>query len=441
MNKILKRDEFINEVYNPMMEEKEYKELQSINEGLLKTLFGMVKGLFKKDWDSIKCDSPDILNAYREMDEELTGYSIMKMSKKDQCNQIRQALVDFACDWYDMKMNHAKEAESDPKPAKSMKFKDDTLKENLAACEKKIKDVAGDDAQMAKWADTLLTGMKTVINKSILKNIEDEETKKKIEQELNDQKKKQDEENKLMEKWQNEQLKKVQDERKKLISDTGVNADTISDDLLGDKAIQNICGDFDKIRKEEDANKKLDAIKNDKMLGFSGIYSDDDYKNELFKTAYALTDSFYTKLADNKEADKFKQTPGQSVLAMCIAVNSFIKNCVFDVSDYGKQLPLMAKCAILSNGVVSYNLPLNAAALKDMNDKNAGNYFTDTVKEIVSGKLKDANKKTIELPKTFAQNSKTLFNKIKDEAKKLKEQADKDYNTELERKFKKANNK
>ena len=52
MYKIYKRDEFINEVYNPMIEQKEYQELEAINEGLLKTLFGAAKSLFKKDWST-----------------------------------------------------------------------------------------------------------------------------------------------------------------------------------------------------------------------------------------------------------------------------------------------------------------------------------------------------------------------------------------------------
>ena len=49
MDKILKRDDFI-----ILMEQKEYENLVSVNEGLLKNLFGVVKNLFKKDWDRAK---------------------------------------------------------------------------------------------------------------------------------------------------------------------------------------------------------------------------------------------------------------------------------------------------------------------------------------------------------------------------------------------------
>ena len=120
---------------------------------------------------------------------------------------------------------------------------------------------------------------------------------------------------------------------------------------------------------------------------------------------------------------KFAETPGQSVQAMCISVNAFIKNCVYGGTDYGDTLPLMAKCAVISNGLVSYNLPLN-----DKTGDEAGNYFTDIVKIITDGQLKDTEGKEIELPQDFKKNSSTLLNKIIDEAKKIKEQSDKDYN-------------
>ena len=177
MYKIYKRDEFITEVYNPMVEQKKYQELETVNEGLLKDLFGAVKNMFKKDWSTIKGD-PGIIKVYKEMDDSLTGFSLMKLSKKDTCNQIRQALVDFACDWYDMKMNHAKKAERDPKPAKTMEFKDETLKSNLETLQDKIKMIANGDEQMQKWADLLLNDMKVIINRAIINDINDEETKK-----------------------------------------------------------------------------------------------------------------------------------------------------------------------------------------------------------------------------------------------------------------------
>ena len=429
MNKILKRDDFINEIYIPIKEQKEYTELISINEGLLKNLFGMVKNMFKKDWESIKGDA-EIIKIYKEIDDNLTGFSIMKLSKKDQCNKIRQELVDFACDWYDYKMNNAKENDTDPKPAVSMKFKNDTLKSNFEATQDKIKNITDGDEQMQKWADILMNEMKLVINRSILADIHNEEAKKELEQKIEEDKKKQaelEEINKKMEKWQNGELKKVQDERKRLISDT--KSTPIPDDLLGDKAIQNLCGEFDQIRRAKQNKKNsVNLFKNNKSLGFKSIFTNDDYNKKEFATAYELMDSFYTALGANDVMKKFNETPGQSVQAMCISVNAFIKNCLYGGTDYGDELPLMAKCAVISNGLVSYNLPLN-----DKTGDDAGNYFTDIVKIITDGQFKDTKGKKIKLPDDFKKNSETLLNKIISEAKKIKEQADKNYNESIKK--------
>lgn len=424
MNKILKRDDFINEVYNPMMEQKKYEELVSVNESLLKTLFGMVKNMFKKDWASIKCDDPEIIRIYKELDDNLTGFSTMKLSKKDQCNKIRQELVDFACDWYDYKMNHAKDNDADPKPAVSMKFKDDTLKSNFESVKDKIKSIANGDEQMQKWADILMNDMKVVINRSILEDIKDEEAKKELEKQIQEDLKDPEKVNKMMEEWQNEQLTKIQKERESLISD--VEASPMPSDLLGDKAIQNICGEFDKIRKSKE---KSELFKKDETLGLKSIYTDDDYTDKKkFDTAYKLMDSFYTTLNADDVMKKFSETPGQSVQAMCISINSFIKNCLYGGTDYGDELPLMAKCAVISNGLVSYNLPLN-----DKTGDEAGNYFTDIVKIITDGQFEDTKGKVIKLPDDFKKNSETLLNKIISEAKKIKEQADKDYNETIKK--------
>ena len=425
MNKILKRDDFIKDIYTPMLEEKEYDELVSINEGLFKNLFGMAKNLFKKDWDSIKGD-PGIVDAYRELDNRLTGYSIMKLAKKDVCNKIRQELVNFACDWYDMKMNKAKEDDTDPIPAKSMKFKNDTLKENIESMEKRIKDIAGNDEQMLKWANILKEGMKTVINRAIIDDINDEKIKKETEEKINKQIEELKKENKLMEDFQNEKLKEIQKERQKLI--LGTKSKPIKEDLLGDKAIQNLCSAFDIIRNTKDVEARNGKMKQDSTFGFKTIFNDEDYKKPEFKTAYELIDSFYTALGARDVMEKFNETPAQSVQAMCIAINAFIKNCVYGGTDYGKNLSLMAKCAVISDGTVSYNLPLN-----DKTGNDAGNYFTDIAKIITDGQMKNAKGKTIKLNDDFKKNASTLFNKIKNEAKKLKEDADKKYNDELEK--------
>ena len=425
MDKILKRDDFI-----ILMEQKEYENLVSVNEGLLKNLFGVVKNLFKKDWATIKGDS-QIIRVYKELDDNLSGFTMMKMSKKGECNKIRQELVDFACDWYDLKMNKAKEDGTDPKPAKSMKFKNDTLRENIESMEKRIKDIAKDDEQMLKWANTLKEGMKTVINRSILEDMKDEEAKKELETKIAEDMKKQEEINKVMEKWQNDQLKEIQSEREKLISNT--KSTPIDANLSGDKAIQNFYDEFDKIkndRKNAKASKKntFDPLRKDTMLGFQSIFTDEDFKNKLFKTTYTILDVFYSSLNKNDVIKKFQEVPSQSVQAMCISINSFVKSSVYGDDSYkNTTLPLMAKCAVISDGIVSYNLPLNCKTGDD-----AGNYFTDIVGMISRQEFKkDTDNKDITYPDDFKTNADKIFKEIIAEAKKLKEDSDKKDNEQL----------
>ena len=425
MDKILKRDDFI-----ILMEQREYENLVSVNEGLLKSLFGIAKNLFKKDWAAIKGDS-QIIKVYKELDDNLSGFTMMKMSKKGECNKIRQELVDFACDWYDLKMNKAKEDGTDPKPAKSMKFKNDTLRENIESMEKRIKDIAKDDEQMLKWANTLKEGMKTVINRSILEDMKDEEAKKELEAKIAEDMKKQEEINKVMEKWQNDQLKEIQTEREKLISNT--KSTPIDANLSGDKAIQNFYDEFDKIkndRKNAKASKKntFDPLRKDTMLGFQSIFTDEDFKNKLFKTTYTILDVFYSSLNKNDVIKKFQEVPSQSVQAMCISINSFVKSSVYGDDSYkNTTLPLMAKCAVISDGIVSYNLPLN-----DKTGDDAGNYFTDIVGMISRQEFKkDTDNKDITYPDDFKTNADKIFKEIITEAKKLKEDSDKKYNKQL----------
>ena len=425
MDKILKRDDFI-----ILMEQKEYENLVSVNEGLLKNLFGVVKNLFKKDWATIKGDS-QIIRVYKELDDNLSGFTMMKMSKKGECNKIRQELVDFACDWYDLKMNKAKEDGTDPKPAKSMKFKNDTLRENIESMEKRIKDIAKDDEQMLKWANTLKEGMKTVINRSILEDMKDAEAKKDLEAKIAEDMKKQEEINKVMEKWQNDRLKEIQTEREKLISNT--KSTPIDANLSGDKAIQNFYDEFDKIkndRKNAKASKKntFDPLRKDTMLGFQSIFTDEDFKNKLFKTTYTILDVFYSSLNKNDVIKKFQEVPSQSVQAMCISINSFVKSSVYGDDSYkNTTLPLMAKCAVISDGIVSYNLPLNGKTGDD-----AGNYFTDIVGIISRQEFKkDTDNKDITYPDDFKTNADKIFKEIIAEAKKLKEDSDKKYNEKL----------
>lgn len=424
MDKILKRDEYINEVLNPMMEKKKYDELKMVNEGLLKNLFGVVKNLFKKDWDSIKGD-PSIIDAYKEIDDKLTGYSMMKLSKKGECNQIRQALVDFADDWYELKMNKAKDNDADPKPAKSMKFKDDTLKDNLDILQKKIRDIAGEDVQMKKWADRLLDDMKVVINKSILNDTDDEDTKNEIEKQIDDQIKKDEIDNKKMLEWENSQLEQLEKERKLLI--TNVKATPENGDTSGDKEVGKLIGSLKLDSKEEFVN----SANNDKLLGFNEIFKKSNGSKgvNISDRSYNILSAFYKQL--NADAKKFNETPAQSVQAMCIAMNVFTKMCGMENPKFDDlKVELMTRCAIISNGAISYKLPLNGKE-----GKEAGNYFTDVIGKLTQGKLSDNS--DIKLDDKFKNNSIKVFDEIKKKVKELEE----DFNKKRDEDLKKLNEK
>lgn len=408
MNKILKRDEFITEVYNPMIEQKEYEELEAVNEGLLKTLFGIAKNLFKKDWETIKGDS-GIIQVYKELDDKLTGFSLMKLSKKTECNQIRQALVDFACDWYDLKMNKAKEDDTDPKPAKSMKFKNDTLRENLSSLENKIKDIANGDEQMLKWANSLKEEMKTVINRTIYDSINNDDVKKEIDKQIEDDSKKIEEVNKQMAKWENDQLVEINKERETLIS--SFNSSPENGNTTGDKEVSKLTKPFLNTTKDD----VIKYAETDNLLGLKKVFASANGKKEINMgdRSYNILDAFYNKL--NKDIKNFKETPAQSVQAMCIAVNAFVKSCGMKTPKFEKNtIELMARCAIISNGVVGYNLPLN-----DKTGDEAGNYFTDTLVSIMGSTLKTKNNEDIKLPSNFTNNAKNLFDDVKKRAEQL----------------------
>lgn len=465
-NNILKRGDFVNEVYIPKLLEQYENNPESLDEGLLSNLFGMVKNLFKKDWESIKGD-PSIIAAYKEIDDSLTGFTTMKLAKKDVCNKIRQSLVNFAGDWYDYKKEQAKDHdEDDPKEATTYNFKDSTLREQLDKCTKDIKKYADGDEQMTKWAQTLLDDMKYVINQSLLNEIEDEKLKKKIEQELKDEAKKREEINKQAEEIQKKLLDQISNERKTLISNAS--ATPLDEKLTPDKAIKEIAGEFGKyigvlennsiykysfdniINEAKNIDPKInDLFKNDSKLGFKKIFEEELKKGikdtKPFQATYAILKDFYTKLAAADVIDQFKEanTPAQSLQAMCISINAFVKICLYketyNPNDAKDFLPLMAKCAITSNELLSYSLPLST--------KQKGiNYFVE-ITEIISngeiGGIKGNNKfktKKFDYTKRLKDNADKLRQDIVDEAKKMLEEGEKEIEKETS-KFKSSTDK
>jgi len=434
MDKILKRDDYIKEIYTPMMEEKEYEELKVINEGLLKNIFGSIKNLFKQDWSTITGDQ-SIIDRYKELDQELSGFTMMKLLKRDRCNQVRQQLVNFAEDWFDILASEADKGNGTIAPIESMEFEDKTLRKDLEACEKQIKTICDGDPQMIKWSQLLLNNMKHVINRAIInKDYADDASKKQIEDMEKEGKDAMNKENKEMEKVQKDSLTEIEKERVDLISKAG--ATPVDEKLEGNKAVQNLCSEYNNIKDGVEKAKKnkqstKQPFKNSQILGFKNLLSDDDLKNNnAFKTTSALWDAFYAQLNTNENMKLFEQTPSRSIQAMCISVNIFIKSCVYGDQSYTNSLPLMAKCAIVSEGISSYNIPLSKTKV---NGKQL-NYFSDTLGKLTAGKFENpTTKEKLAISDDFKKNAKTLMNKIIKEAEKMMKETEDKYNSNSEK--------
>ena len=73
-------------------------------EGLLSTVFGGLKMLFKKDWANIKCKNPSVLKHLQSIDKSLGGFTMTKMQFHSECNIIRQNIADYFNDILDYKL-------------------------------------------------------------------------------------------------------------------------------------------------------------------------------------------------------------------------------------------------------------------------------------------------------------------------------------------------
>lgn len=450
--RILGRDEFISEVYNPMMEKMEYDELVAINEGLIRNLFGK----WTNDWSKIKGDE-GIKKAYKEIDDKLTGFTTMKMFNKKKCDKIRQELVDFAGSWYEYQENRSKNGENMEMVTK-IEFKDKALQHELDNCKENINNIAKGNDKMLNWARVMMNNIKTVINRIVYNECDDEETKKKIEEAEKEAEAKMREVNEKLEKEQNKDLKEISKERARFISN--VQATPINPKMPADKAIKNLCAEFEKIRgalkKEkilESANgydmgldlineasstplpdSVVNVLKSDSMLGFKSIFESQfkgkEFKNSgSFRKTFTVLSNFYEKFEDKDIVKRFKDngTQSQSIQAMCIAINSFVKICMYggktDVA-VKNNIDLMSKVAITSNPICGYGIPLGK---KD--DKV--NYFIEILKVISDGELGD-------ITETYKKKSEELIKQIVDSAKKISEEYDKKYN-EISKKIKDEN--
>jgi hypothetical protein len=273
-----------------------------------------------------------------------------------------------------------------------------------------------------------------------------------------------------------ESLKKLSKERDDAMRKIGINPIGPMD---GSKSVDMIVKQFGDMLKEFN-NLKVngsalpkgyeDILKSDTYIGIKKTLeeldfdSDKEFNNKFFiRVILNKIDTVFKVVLKNK--DMFKGVPSASVQAMMISLtNSIIYGFVgdkFDITKKNEIISLMAKCAIDSDATVGYNLPLI-----DPKKPDNGNFFVsimnqfknenisskeidDTVKLFIDngeidklkeewdeGKEKDTEndafgkKISSDIMKNFKQNISTLFDLIIDEAKRLKEKAEKDREAE-----------
>lgn len=313
-----------------------------------------------------------------------------------------------------------------------------------------------------------------------------EEKKKK----LDDIRKKMDEETK---KAGEEVLKKLSKERDDAMRSLGV---TPIGTMDGDKSVETIAKQFSDMIGEFN-NMKLnegnlptgyeDILKSDTYVGVANSLKELDWDIEGDKEN-VLLDKFLMRVILNKintvfdvvvkSKDMFKGVPSASVQAMMVALSNAIiygfKGDEFKIEQNKERLSLITKCAIDSDATIGFNLPLI-----DPNKPENGNFFvsimnqfkssdisakevedamkTMSAKELkmiekIYGENKEDDDKKEEEPsadskgaqefiksfgpdimKAFRQNMTKLFDMVVQNAKKLKEDAEKQREAEAQK--------
>ena len=407
--------------------ENEIENENELYEGLLSSLFGGLKMLFKKDWANIKCKNPSVLEHLKDMDKKLAGYTMVKMQYSSECQNIRQNIADYFNDILDYKLlqvekeenadkfvekeNTEKEENTEHnKVARMLNLKDKTLLDSLKKYKENISTACKANPKLREYADQMLNSVVTFVNDAVLAELEKkgvdksklEDEKKKLEEEikrLEEEIKKKNEEAK---KASEEAMKKLKDERDKALTDLGVKP--IGDAVTGDKTIETITKQFEDVL-EEFKNAKLnesnlpgnygDILGKDMYLGLQKSLDEIDWKAEdksdqadllnrlLIRVILNKINTAFAVISDSKNKDRFKEIPGVSTQAMMVSiVNAIIYGYIgskFDIANNDARLSLMTKCAIDSDATIGFNLPLI-----DINKPENGNFYTNIMKEFSS---------------------------------------------------------
>ena len=453
MKHLINREDYIKEYLHISNHIKNVDELENRNEnelyeGLLGTLFGGIKMLFKKDWANIKCKNPSVLKHLQEIDKGLSGYTMMKMQYSSECQTIRQNIADYFNDILEYKLSQLEKEENpdeflknedkekkenkDAKGvAKNLNLKDKTLLDSIKKYKENIATACKANPKLREYADQMLNSVEVFVNDVILSELEkkgvDKESLEKQEKELAERKKELEEERKKRDeeakKASEEAMKKIEEERNKLIQDLG---GKLIGPMSGDKAITTIADEFAKML---DGYKDLklnehkipdfmdDILAKDTYIGIGKTFASFKWRTEDgdSKLYNKVLDKFHSLLmlkrintifkyyVDN--AKSFENTSSLSVQAMMIATSLMVvygfKGDKFGMGEYRKSI--ISKCFIDSDATIGFNLPL----IDDKKPKD-GNLFLSmynelrkgivTTKELeeVAESLTDAEKKSLE---------------------------------------------
>jgi hypothetical protein len=426
MKHLINREDYIKEylhISNIIENENE------LYEGLLSTVFGGLKMLFKKDWANIKCKNPSVLEHLKAIDKSLGGYTMMKMQFSGECTTIRQNIADYFNDILEYKLAQI-EKEEDPNKflkkekkekeenkeakgvAKNLNLKDKTLLDSLDKYKSNINIACKASPKLREYADQMLNTVEVFVNDIVLAELEKkgadkaklEEEKKKMEErqkELDAIRKKMNTEAK---KAGEDALKKISDERDKAMRDLGVKPIGA---MSGDKSIDTIAkqfsdmlGEFNDLKLNESALPKgySEILRSDVYLGIQKSLEELNWnfsENEK-DSPEGLYDKFFIKVILNKintvfevigkNKDMFKEVPSASVQAMMVSlcnavIYGFMGNS-FNIEKNDARLTLMTKCAIDSDATVGFNLPLI-----DPKKPDNGNFFVSIMNQFKSADI------------------------------------------------------
>ena len=437
MRHLINRDEYIKEYLRIVNQElitnnsNQVENENELYEGLLGTLFGGLKMLFKKDWANVKCKNPSVLKHLQEIDKSLGGYTMMKMQFSGECTTIRQNIADYFNDILDYKLaqiekeedpnkflkkeNKEKEENKEAKGvAKNLNLKDKTLLDSLDKYKSNINTACKPSPKLREYADMMLNSVEIFVNDIILAELEKkgldkakaEEERKKIEEEETKLEEIRSKMNKAAKDADGKKMKKLADERDKAM--TALGAKPIGP-MDGDKAFDTIAKDFKKVLSEfEDMKLNESAtIKNVLPGGYSDILKKDTYlgiNQSLANIGWNISDqkkidkleaedkfiirvilskinSVFNVIANDKLKPLLKEVPSVSVQAMMVALSNaiiygFVGDKKFNIKDNTNVLTLLTKCAIDSDATIGFNLPL-----LDANKPENGNLFVNIMNQ------------------------------------------------------------